>query len=396
MKNWISTLAIIVFLMSGCKGFFGEKTDLSFIEIPDANTEIVSFIPIQPPMSGFLDLTDVSPGFDELIYAVDAGRSEVVVFDQAGRNLGSIKVPGAQTVVQDRKLELLVTGTFDTTINGTLYRLAAIYRVSQTNGSQFGVSSARIINRLVHPFYFRTAVVSTDTMVRFKKAAILSDNSYYVVRTGNSNNPAQIGGPEDNVLKFSASDVFVTPASVQTIAGLYQDYFRKPISIVSRMQPPQSPSVSNSGDFIVGMADPNLSFRLQYIRFYTGTDGSGFEVNTDFLLTDPLKGDGFVGQPGRFLRPEGLAFAGDGSNMIFVADSQKDSVFQFMLNGTEGVPPPPGATGTRNIPVSFGGTGTGPMQFRNPRAVAWLNRTLYVADAGNGRISRFKLSTDFR
>jgi hypothetical protein len=82
--------------------------------------------------------------------------------------------------------------------------------------------------------------------------------------------------------------------------------------------------------------------------------------------------------------------------MIFVADSQKDSVFQFMLNGTEGVPPPPGATGTQNIPVSFGGTGTGPMQFRNPRAVAWLNRTLYVADSGNGRISRFKLSTDFR
>jgi hypothetical protein len=382
--------------LAGCKGFFGEKTDLSFIEIPDANTEIVSFIPIQPPLSGFLELTDVSAGFDELIYAVDAGREEVVAFDQAGRNLGSIKVKGARTVIQDRKLELLVCGTFDTLVNGTLYRLAALYRINQTNGSQLGVSSARIVNRIIHPFYFRTALVPNDTLVRFKKAAMLSDNSYYVVRTGPSNGSAQIGGPDDNVLKFSASDQFITPASVQTIAGLYQDYFKKPVNIVSRMQPPQSPVVSNSGDFIVAMADPNLSFRLQYIRFFTGADGSGFEVNTDFLQTDPVKADGFAGQPGRLVSPEGLAFAGDGSNMIFVTDSQKDSVYQFLINGAEGVTPPPGATGTRNIRVSFGGTGTGPMQFRSPKAVAWLNRTLYVADSGNGRISRFKLSTDFR
>lgn len=396
MSLKISTLLFVAILLAGCKGFFGEKTDLSFIEIPDANTEIVSFIPIQPPLSGFLELTDVSAGFDELIYAVDAGREEVVAFDQAGRNLGSIKVKGARTVIQDRKLELLVCGTFDTLVNGTLYRLAALYRINQTNGGQLGVSSARIVNRIIHPFYFRTALVPNDTLVRFKKAAMLSDNSYYVVRTGPSNGSAQIGGPDDNVLKFSASDQFITPASVQTIAGLYQDYFKKPVNIVSRMQPPQSPVVSNSGDFIVAMADPNLSFRLQYIRFFTGADGSGYEVNTDFLQTDPVKADGFAGQPGRLVSPEGLAFAGDGSNMIFVTDSQKDSVYQFLINGAEGVTPPPGATGTRNIRVSFGGTGTGPMQFRSPKAVAWLNRTLYVADSGNGRISRFKLSTDFR
>lgn len=396
MSLKIFTLLVIALLLASCKGFFGEKTDLSFIEIPDANTEIVSFIPIQPPLSGFLDLTDVSAGFDELIYAVDAGREEVVAFDQAGRNLGTIKVSGARTVVQDRKLELLVCGTFDTVVHGTLYRLAALYRVSQMNGNQLGVASAQIVNRIIHPFYFRTALVPNDTLVRFKKAAMLSDNSYYVVRTGPSNSSGQIGGPDDNVLKFSASDQFITPASVQTIAGLYQDYFKKPVNLVSRMQPPQSPIVSNSGDFIVAMADPNLSFRLQYIRFYTGADGSGFEVNTDFLQTDPLKADGFAGQPGRLLNPEGLAFAGDGSNMVFVTDSQKDSVYQFLINGAEGVPPPPGATGTRNIRVSFGGSGTGPMQFRGPKAVAWLNRTLYVADSGNGRISRFKLSTDFR
>ncbi len=220
MSPKIYTLFLVSLLLASCKGFFGEKTDLSFIEIPDANTEIVSFIPIQPPLSGFLELTDVSAGFDELIYAVDAGREEVVAFDQAGRNLGSIKVKGARTVIQDRKLELLVCGTFDTLVNGTMYKLAALYRISQINGNQLGVASAQIVNRIIHPFYFRTALVPNDTLVRFKKAAMLSDNSYYVVRTGTSNSSGQIGGQDDNVLKFSASDQFITPASVQTIAGL--------------------------------------------------------------------------------------------------------------------------------------------------------------------------------
>jgi hypothetical protein len=396
MKINVLILCLSIGLIGGCKGFFGEKTDLSFIEIPDANTEIVAFIPIQPPLSGFLNLTDVSPGFDELIYATDAGLEQVVAFDQAGKQLGVCAVPGAVSVVQDRQLDLLVCGTYDTLVNGINYRLAALYRVRQISGGALGLAQARIVQRIVHPFYFRTALNAGDTLVRFKKAGILSDNSFYLVRTGPSNNPGQIGGPDDNVLKFSANGQFITPAAVQTISGLYQDYFRKPVNLVTRMQPPQSPVVSNSGDFLVAMMDANLSFRLQYIRFFTGADGSGFETNSDFLATDPAKADGFVGQPGRFIQPEGLAFAGDGSNMFFVADAAKDSVYQFLINGAEGVPPPPGATGTRNIRVSFGGTGTGPMQFRSPKAVAWLNRTLYVADAGNGRISRFKLSTDFR
>lgn len=389
-------LILLTLLISGCKGIFGEKTDLSFIEVPDSTTELVSFIPILPSMGGFSDLSDVSPGFDELLYVVDKGTASVLVFDQAGRNLNTYKVPGAKYVVQDRSLDLLVTGTYDTLIEGSIYRLAALYRLRIISGNQLGSGSGEIISRIVHPFYFKSSISPQDTLVRFGKSAVLADNSYYVIRTGPSNSPMQIGGPDDNVLKFSNKDEFITPASVQTLAGLYQDYFRRPLNIVTRMQPPQSPVVSNSGDFLVTMADPGLSFKLQYIRFYTGADGSGYEVNTDFLRTDPIQADGFVGQPGRFVHPTGLSFAGDGSNMIFVCDSEKDSVYQFLINGNEGVFPPPGAVGTRNIIVSFGGTGSGPMQFRNPIGVAWLNRVLYVADAGNSRISRFKLSTDFR
>ena len=53
---------------------------------------------------------------------------------------------------------------------------------------------------------------------------------------------------------------------------------------------------------------------------------------------------------------------------------------------------------TQNIIVSFGGTGSGPTQFRNPHGVAYYeaDKILLVADTGNNRILRFKLSTDFQ
>jgi hypothetical protein len=56
---------------------------------------------------------------------------------------------------------------------------------------------------------------------------------------------------------------------------------------------------------------------------------------------------------------------------------------------------PPGASSTRPIPVSFGGTGDGALQFDNPQGVAYFDRIVYVADTGNNRISRFRLNTDF-
>ena len=45
--------------------------------------------------------------------------------------------------------------------------------------------------------------------------------------------------------------------------------------------------------------------------------------------------------------------------------------------------------------VSFGGTGDGALQFRNPQGVSYFRRIVYVADTGNNRISRFRLNTDF-
>ncbi|MCW9066273.1 MAG: hypothetical protein OQJ78_08235, partial [Ignavibacteriaceae bacterium] len=62
----------------------------------------------------------------------------------------------------------------------------------------------------------------------------------------------------------------------------------------------------------------------------------------------------------------------------YIADAGKDSVFKFNSFGDE--------------LNSFGG----PDLFNEPYGVAFFNKTLYVADAGNNRILRFILSTEIQ
>jgi len=87
---------------------------------------------------------------------------------------------------------------------------------------------------------------------------------------------------------------------------------------------------------------------------------------------------------------------GDGTNFIFVLDQQKDSLYQFTVTGLEGVKPPVGSATSKYQMASFGGRGDGLTQFNAPSSVAYKNRILWVCDTGNGRILRFKLTTDFQ
>lgn len=73
----------------------------------------------------------------------------------------------------------------------------------------------------------------------------------------------------------------------------------------------------------------------------------------------------------------------------------KDSLYQFTGRGLEGVPPPANNNGSgKYIKTSIGGRGAGPFQFNQPSGVCYFNRVIYVADKGNNRIVRYRLSTD--
>ena len=394
---------IILFAFLGlsflsCENYFGEKTDLSFIEIPEYTNREIAYVPIEPAFRGFVRPTNITIGFDELIYIVDEGSQEIVCYDEAANEQGRFFVPGLTYVTQDRQLNLLAIGTYDTVVNGANYSLSAIYRINQYSGMSYGLNVAEIENTIVHPFYFKNSFNLSDADVKFNNISVLGNeinpdrnNQYYVTRQGPSTNNAN-QGPDDAVILFSNEDIYLSPIPITTSGGLFNDYFKDPHGVTTWCKPPQL-GASSSPDFLSTSLDPNNLLKVQYIEFIEAEFGAEYRP-VIYPVDDPLA-TGFLFTPGKFEEPKGITVAGDETRYIFVTDAAKDSVYQFTSNGLEGIPPPPGSQDKVYQKASFGGTGTGPAQFNEPIGIAYFNKILYVADAGNGRILRFKLTLDF-
>ncbi|MBO6515410.1 MAG: hypothetical protein JJ975_02570 [Bacteroidia bacterium] len=390
MKKFLFGISMLV-LITGCEGFFGKKTELDFIEPPEFQLRDIAYVPIQPALTQFVRPVDILTGFDELIYVVDEGSEEIISLDESGRELGRFKVQGVTSVVQDRRFNLLAIGTKTVTISDSVnFDVACIYRISLHGDVAYGIKQAKIINEVVHPFYYKSTFSSTDPDVKFNRIGVLADNRYYVTRNGIGGNT--FDGPDDAILLFSPEDEFLTPVAVSSNGALFRDYFKKPYCVLTTVQPPQI--FANGGnDFLFSSISPEGVIKVQYIEFIETEFGATYEPR--ILSVDEDEADGFLTFPYRFDEPMGMALTGDGTNHIFVTDAGKDSLFLFSLNGYEGVKPPPGYSTNRYINVSFGGTGTGLTQFNDPRGVAYKRRVVYVADAGNGRVLRFKLTSDF-
>jgi sugar lactone lactonase YvrE len=82
--------------------------------------------------------------------------------------------------------------------------------------------------------------------------------------------------------------------------------------------------------------------------------------------------------PNNFDQPEGAAI--DNADNIYVADAAKDSIYKYNSFG--------------QLLIKFGGEGD--FVFNSPSAVAFFDKTLYVADTDNNRILRYILSTDLQ
>jgi len=386
-------------ILSACNGYFGDKTDLDFIDQPDFTNRDVAYVPIQPAWDQFVYPSDVTIGFDELIYVVDEATEQIVGMDESGREQGRFRVPGVTSVTQDRRFDLLACGTIDTlSPSGDPITLACIYRIRLTGeGRSYGIRNARVVNKIIHPFYGRSNINTADLSVRFKKVAVMAsdvpsqNNRYYVTRQGAGG--SSVLGPNDAVLIFSNTDQFETPISVSTSSGIFNDYFRRPSGIATFAQPPQI-QASQERHFFYSSVDPANELKVQYIEYIETDFGAEFRP-VIFPVGDTSKADGFLYEPGKFARPVSLTVAGDNTRFLFVVDANKDSLFQFTRDGFEGVLPPPATGITKMQKVSFGGTGNGLMQFNQPSGVAYYRRIVYVADAGNGRVLRYRLTLDF-
>ena len=391
----LSLYVIVLFSLTACEGFFGKKTSTDFIEVPEYSPKEVAYVPVQPALTDFVNPVDIIAGFDELMYVVDDATEEIISMDESGRILKRFKLQGVKSIAQNRRLDLLAIGTIETKVAGQDFVVNCIYKVDMHGpGANFGLEYARVVDTIIHPFYFKTTFSSSDAQVSLNNIAVLEDNRFYVTRSGTDNNPQKFGGPDDAVLLFGSDGKYLTPVSVNTPSGLFRNYFKEPVGISSFVQPPQI-SAGGPDHFVFTSISENTSIKVQIIDYIETDFGANYEPRILFE-SDATVSDGNLTEPNKFSEPVSTLVTGDGTNFIFVVDRSKDSFYQFTVTGLEGVKPPTGAASVKYQLASFGGKGTGLSQFNKPTAVAYKNRIVWICDAGNQRVLRFKLTTDFQ
>ncbi len=411
-SSTILPLALAALLAAGCGDLLGAKDDPTADEIFEAGrtepgqfkeVEYVALFPFfsQAGDGGTLQSPkDVYVGYDEFIYVVD--ERGLHVLDLAGRGAAFLAIDGGATsVVQDRRLHVYVTARRDTLLGGRTWNLPVVLHYAGiTQGAP------RLVDIIWHPFdddsrkFNRPDPIPTDEEVAFTGIAVLPSNSIYVSRRGPVNSLASIILPHNTVLEFNPEGV-----NTQAIVALNPSLPSlrsaiNPADVLTFVQPPQRQSFPDEKHFIIAQSPPSgqpLRYGVLSIRAVVTPDGIVYRPDTDKIgvAGSPEFGDGFLYDEFKFGNPSDLAFAADGTNYIFVLDAGLDRLFVFTARGVEGVAAPPGASTTKPVVVSFGGTGDGALQFRSPQGVAYFNRIVYVADTGNNRLSRFRLNTDF-
>jgi hypothetical protein len=166
--------------------------------------------------------------------------------------------------------------------------------------------------------------------------------------------------------------------------------------MTSFLAPPQLVfGMSESKDFFMLQSNPAAEYKALWIRQLDNPEtGISFIENSSMLNFDTSRADRFLYEGFRFRKPDDICMAPDETGYIFIVDSELDSLYQFTRLGFEGVNPPPASGITKQVIASFGGRGAGPFQFNQPKGVAYFRRVVYVADTGNSRILRYKLSSD--
>ncbi len=344
---------VALLLFAACGDTFDSK-ELGATAPPDTYGD-TSYVLKQPVWGGFSEPADVHIGFEPFIYVSERGADRITMLDLSGRIIGSssaIRRPDA--ITQDHRLDLLVCGDFDTTIDGRQVTFGAIYRIRLVEAMH------NIANAQVRRVYFDPLNANR----RYTGIAILPDNSYYVTRTGPSNNSPV--DPDDAVMLFTDDDELRPRVEWPglSVDGTGLATITQPTSIATFSRP--------TNEFVFTQSGPKSLFRTQWITQRTTGDVTQWES----YYTPARDGELDFLRVSLFDRPEDVTV--DAAGNIYVIDAGRDSLFQFNPSGF--------------ITQAFGGR----QQFAAPEGVAHFDRTLYIADTENNRILRFVLSTDLQ
>lgn len=335
-------LLLMLCLAFGC----GEKftaPDPSGSEGGSSAIDDTTYIQLRPAWDNengydFSRPQDVLIGNETLVYVADTGNDRVTMLDLAGNVLGhSAYIDSPVGLAQDVLLRLLV-------VSGKNY----LFRIDLAVASHY-IGDARV-ETLYHavdrPGWHFNGVEAYD---------IASEGGIYYLVTcsGDARN--------DNLILFIEEDGYARGPLNLTPNGTGLFAAADPSGIVALD--------SWSVDFAFCQRGENY-YKVQTVT----TDAYGWAPGLD-----PSTGEDLF-TLGKFASPEDVAVNGDG--FLFVVDSDLNRLFKFSGMGKEF--------------ESFGEEGSGERQFREPHGIAEFDRTVYVADTGNDRVVRFRLSTELK
>jgi len=315
------------------------------------------YIQINPPWEGFNKPQDVYIGNEPFVYVADTDNNRIVMLNLAGTVLGKVDIKKPIEIAQDHQLNLIVCAEFDTL--GQTF--SAVYKIDLVSASH-NIENAPITRLLPRP----NVPSDFNTLIRYSGVAVFYDNSFYVARTGPNN--SSVFNPDNSILIFQKKTL-TNGTKIDTLIGRLPSLEPMGTGILSTNNISSLTTFKRRNiDFIMTLTG-NTSFKTQWLYYNYSSETPGYESrlspNSNRMML-----------PNRFDRPEGVTV--DNFGNIYVADAGKDSIYKFNSFGDE--------------LQSFGG----PKVLKEPYAVAFFDKTLYVADKGNNRILRFILSTDLK
>lgn len=315
------------------------------------------YVEVNPAWEGFNSPQDIFVGNEPFIYIADTENNRIVMMNLAGAVLGTREIQRPVAISQDYQLNLIICAEFDTA--GITY--GAVFKLDLFSAGH-DLTNAPLSRVLPRPG------VSSDlrSSIRYTGVCTFFDNSFYVARNGPDN--TSIFNPDNSILIFEKKTL-PNGSKADTLIGRLPSLSPLGTGLMTTNEISSLTSFKRrNNDFIITLTG-NTSFKTQWLYYNFASETPGYENrlrpgNNELMIAN------------KFSRPEGSAI--DNTGNIFIADSEKDSVYKFNTFGDE--------------LQSFGGSSV----FNQPVAVAFFDRTLYVLDRGNNKISRFILSTDLR
>ncbi|MBL8007010.1 MAG: hypothetical protein JNJ56_05720 [Ignavibacteria bacterium] len=354
MKYINFILFVLLIAASSC----GDKTDLSQFPITNngggPNLGDVVYVQQYPTWNQFNQPEAVLVGREPLVYVCDTKNNKLVQLDLSGVQIGELAIRNPVALAQDYNYDLLVIGDSVLQSNDTI---SVLYRIQLVPVQGF-LSNATLLPLLGSDY----PTPLTSRRRKFTGVSVFSNNTYLVTRIGPDNTSSL--DPDNAILD---------------IVG---------ITSVTSVTPLSGFQTTGNGIYSIDMMSAITTMNNSTIDFIITRNSTGFGFKVEWFVYDNLKGtynpkflpDENVNILNKQLdTPVGICI--DPNQNVYVVDNTKDSLFKYSSTGDL-------------KSESFGGYGTGENQLNAPQGVSFFNKVLYIADTGNNRIVRYKLSTD--